>query len=131
VLAGPDFADLPAGAVAVVAATWTSLRLWPPGPGRIRLDRVRQEGHPPVARFAGDPRRMSLELDVLTVAAVSAVAFFFLAGMVGLLRFPDALTRVHALTKAYADRRAPERDPAPLDRACRPRARAGGIPVTA
>ena len=27
-------------------------------------------------------------------------AFFFLAGTVGLLRFPDALTRLHALTKA-------------------------------
>ena len=25
---------------------------------------------------------------------------FFLAGMVGLLRFPDTLTRLHALTKA-------------------------------
>lgn len=27
-------------------------------------------------------------------------AFFFLAGSLGLLRFPDALTRLHALTKA-------------------------------
>ena len=27
-------------------------------------------------------------------------AFFFLAGTVGLLRFPDALSRLHALTKA-------------------------------
>jgi multicomponent Na+:H+ antiporter subunit G len=27
-------------------------------------------------------------------------ALFFLAGTIGLLRFPDALTRVHALTKA-------------------------------
>ena len=27
-------------------------------------------------------------------------AFFFLAGTVGLLRFPDTLTRLHALTKA-------------------------------
>ena len=26
--------------------------------------------------------------------------FFFLAGTVGLLRFPDTLTRLHALTKA-------------------------------
>jgi multicomponent Na+:H+ antiporter subunit G len=31
---------------------------------------------------------------------VSAGAFFFLAGSVGLLRFPDALSRLHALTKA-------------------------------
>jgi multicomponent Na+:H+ antiporter subunit G len=27
-------------------------------------------------------------------------AFFFLAGTVGLLRFPDSLSRLHALTKA-------------------------------
>ncbi len=38
--------------------------------------------------------------DLFTIAAVSAGAFFFLAGSVGLLRFPDALTRLHALTKA-------------------------------
>jgi multicomponent Na+:H+ antiporter subunit G len=43
---------------------------------------------------------MSLALDALTVLAVSAGAFFFLAGTVGLLRFPDALSRLHALTKA-------------------------------
>jgi multicomponent Na+:H+ antiporter subunit G len=35
-----------------------------------------------------------------TVVAVSAGAMFFLAGTVGLLRFPDAWTRLHALTKA-------------------------------
>ena len=43
---------------------------------------------------------MSLVRDVMTIAAVSAGAFFFLAGTVGLLRFPDTLTRLHALTKA-------------------------------
>jgi multicomponent Na+:H+ antiporter subunit G len=43
---------------------------------------------------------MSLALDALTILAVSAGAFFFLAGTVGLLRFPDALSRLHALTKA-------------------------------
>ena len=43
---------------------------------------------------------MSLVLNVLTVFAVCASAFFFLAGTVGLLRFPDALSRLHALTKA-------------------------------
>ncbi|WP_309143234.1 monovalent cation/H(+) antiporter subunit G [Bradyrhizobium cajani] len=36
----------------------------------------------------------------MTIASVSAGAFFFLAGTVGLLRFPDTLTRLHALTKA-------------------------------
>ncbi|MGH6813073.1 MAG: monovalent cation/H(+) antiporter subunit G [Methylocella sp.] len=43
---------------------------------------------------------MSLVLDVLSIAAIGAGAFFFFAGTVGLLRFPDALTRLHALTKA-------------------------------
>lgn len=43
---------------------------------------------------------MSLARDLVTIAAVSAGAFFFLAGTVGLLRFPDTLTRLHALTKA-------------------------------
>jgi multicomponent Na+:H+ antiporter subunit G len=43
---------------------------------------------------------MSLALDIFTVVAVAAGGLFFLAGTVGLLRFPDALTRLHALTKA-------------------------------
>lgn len=43
---------------------------------------------------------MSFALDLVTIAAVTAGAFFFLAGTVGLLRFPDTLTRLHALTKA-------------------------------
>jgi multicomponent Na+:H+ antiporter subunit G len=42
---------------------------------------------------------MNLALNIITVAAVSAGTFFFLAGTVGLLRFPDPLTRLHALTK--------------------------------
>lgn len=43
---------------------------------------------------------MSLLRDGLTMLLVSGGLFFFLAGTVGLLRFPDALTRLHALTKA-------------------------------
>jgi multicomponent Na+:H+ antiporter subunit G len=43
---------------------------------------------------------MSSLADLFTVLAVLAGAFFFMAGTVGLLRFPDALTRLHALTKA-------------------------------
>jgi multicomponent Na+:H+ antiporter subunit G len=43
---------------------------------------------------------MSQLIDLFTVAAISAGLFFFLAGTVGLLRFPDTLTRLHALTKA-------------------------------
>jgi multicomponent Na+:H+ antiporter subunit G len=39
-------------------------------------------------------------LDIASVLAVVAGAVFFLAGTVGLLRFPDSLTRLHALTKA-------------------------------
>jgi multicomponent Na+:H+ antiporter subunit G len=43
---------------------------------------------------------MNIILDLFTVLAVAVGAFFFLAGTVGLLRFPDTITRLHALTKA-------------------------------
>jgi multicomponent Na+:H+ antiporter subunit G len=43
---------------------------------------------------------MSTLLDVFSIVAIVAGAFFYLAGTVGLLRFPDAYTRLHALTKA-------------------------------
>jgi len=43
---------------------------------------------------------MSVALVLFTALMVGAGGFFFLAGTVGLLRFPDALTRLHALTKA-------------------------------
>jgi multicomponent Na+:H+ antiporter subunit G len=43
---------------------------------------------------------MSLVVNVFSIAAIGAGVFFFLAGTVGLLRFPDALSRLHALTKA-------------------------------
>jgi multicomponent Na+:H+ antiporter subunit G len=43
---------------------------------------------------------MSVLLDIFTVLMVLAGAVFFAAGTVGLLRFPDALSRLHALTKA-------------------------------
>jgi multicomponent Na+:H+ antiporter subunit G len=43
---------------------------------------------------------VSVVLDLWTVIAVAGGAVFFLAGTAGLLRFPDALTRLHALTKA-------------------------------
>jgi multicomponent Na+:H+ antiporter subunit G len=39
-------------------------------------------------------------LDLFSILAIGIGAFFFLAGTVGLLRFPDSLTRLHALTKA-------------------------------
>ncbi|NOQ78921.1 MAG: Na+/H+ antiporter subunit G [Gammaproteobacteria bacterium] len=38
--------------------------------------------------------------EFLTSVLLLAGAFFFLAGTVGLLRFPDVYTRLHALTKA-------------------------------
>jgi multicomponent Na+:H+ antiporter subunit G len=38
--------------------------------------------------------------DWLTAIFLSIGGFFFLAGTVGLLRFPDVLSRLHALTKA-------------------------------
>jgi multicomponent Na+:H+ antiporter subunit G len=43
---------------------------------------------------------MSLVVDLFSIAATGAGVFFFLTGTVGLLRFPDALSRLHALTKA-------------------------------
>lgn len=43
---------------------------------------------------------MTTIADVFTIVAVCAGGFFFLAGTVGLLRFPDSYTRLHALTKA-------------------------------
>jgi multicomponent Na+:H+ antiporter subunit G len=43
---------------------------------------------------------MTFVLDILTIVAVSGGAFFLMAGSVGLLRFPDSLSRLHALTKA-------------------------------
>jgi len=38
-------------------------------------------------------------LDTFTAVLVVAGAFLFMAGTVGLLRFPDKLSRLHALTK--------------------------------
>lgn len=43
---------------------------------------------------------MSAFVDLLSYVAIGGGALFFLAGTVGLLRFPDTLTRLHALTKA-------------------------------
>jgi multicomponent Na+:H+ antiporter subunit G len=43
---------------------------------------------------------MRLALDIFSIVAITGGAFFFFAGTVGLLRFPNALTRLHALTKA-------------------------------
>lgn len=43
---------------------------------------------------------MNLVLDLFSIAAIAGGALFYLAGTVGLLRFPDAYTRLHALTKA-------------------------------
>ncbi|WP_027469796.1 monovalent cation/H(+) antiporter subunit G [Deefgea rivuli] len=43
---------------------------------------------------------MNLLLNIFTVTFISVGLFFFFAGTIGFLRFPDALTRLHALTKA-------------------------------
>ena len=43
---------------------------------------------------------MSFVIDAFSIVAIVAGLVFFLAGTVGLLRFPDAYTRLHALTKA-------------------------------
>jgi multicomponent Na+:H+ antiporter subunit G len=43
---------------------------------------------------------MTLLADGFTLAFVAAGAILFLAGTLGLLRFPDTLSRLHALSKA-------------------------------
>lgn len=43
---------------------------------------------------------MMTAINVLATALLVAGAVFFLAGTLGLLRFPDVYTRLHALTKA-------------------------------
>jgi multicomponent Na+:H+ antiporter subunit G len=43
---------------------------------------------------------MSALIGYLSVVLIGAGVFFFVAGTVGLLRFPDTLSRLHALTKA-------------------------------
>jgi multicomponent Na+:H+ antiporter subunit G len=43
---------------------------------------------------------MSIVLNVFTVVMVAGGTLFCVAGTVGLLRFPDPLSRLHALTKA-------------------------------
>ncbi len=39
-------------------------------------------------------------LNLVSIGAIGAGTLFLFAGTVGLLRFPDSLTRLHALTKA-------------------------------
>lgn len=43
---------------------------------------------------------MNLLRDVLSMLLISAGAGFFLAGTVGLIRFPDLFTRLHAMSKS-------------------------------
>lgn len=43
---------------------------------------------------------MSLVVDGISVLLLVAGTAFFVAGTVGLLRFPDLFTRIHAMTKA-------------------------------
>lgn len=43
---------------------------------------------------------MSAIANAFTIVTVAAGAVFFLAGALGLLRFPDTLSRLHALSKA-------------------------------
>ena len=39
-------------------------------------------------------------LEILQLTLITAGACFFVVGSIGMLRFPDVYTRVHALTKA-------------------------------
>lgn len=43
---------------------------------------------------------MKLALDMFSIVCIGGGVFFYVAGTVGLLRFPDSLSRLHALTKA-------------------------------
>lgn len=43
---------------------------------------------------------MELVDEAATIALVAAGTLFFIAGTVGLLRFPDLYTRLHSMTKA-------------------------------
>jgi len=43
---------------------------------------------------------MTAMLDLLSIGLVAVGAFFFVAGTVGLIRFPDLFTTLHALSKA-------------------------------
>jgi multicomponent Na+:H+ antiporter subunit G len=43
---------------------------------------------------------MSMLVSIFAAVSVLAGVFFFIAGTLGLLRFGDTLSRVHALTKA-------------------------------
>jgi len=43
---------------------------------------------------------MTTALSLLQYALISVGVFFFLVGTIGLLRFPDTFTRIHAITKA-------------------------------
>lgn len=42
----------------------------------------------------------SVVFDIITIALLTIGTVFFAAGSVGVLRFPDVYTRLHALTKA-------------------------------
>lgn len=43
---------------------------------------------------------MSGVADIVTIVLVAAGVLLFVAGMLGLLRFPDPLSRLHAISKA-------------------------------
>jgi multicomponent Na+:H+ antiporter subunit G len=43
---------------------------------------------------------MTRVIDAFSILCVGGGVFFFFSGTVALLRFPDTLTRLHALTKA-------------------------------
>jgi multicomponent Na+:H+ antiporter subunit G len=42
---------------------------------------------------------LAVALDIISIGAIGAGVFFFVAGTIGILRFPDALCRLHAVTK--------------------------------
>ena len=57
-------------------------------------------GQASVEVHTNNRRQAMTPADYLTVVLLVAGGVFFLAGTIGLLRFPDVYTRLHALTKA-------------------------------
>src|SRR5262249_15716421 len=76
-------------------------RAEPGAVGGFRLRGLCQERYTSDIGYREGPgRRMTVFLDIFTAAAVSAGAFFFFFGGIGLLRFSRTLLRLLALSKS-------------------------------
>src|SRR5262249_24630205 len=74
----------------------------PDGAGTDQLRRLRQRRAIPGARHRQAPRRKEIAmntLDIVTAVLVLAGSTLSLTAAIGVVRFPDTLTRMHAATK--------------------------------